>query len=137
MPAISQAAVLAAVLAGDDTLFKLAETFDVAHSSFTLRRVVYELADARQVRIQEHYGEPDRITVLRLSITPTTVLGAVQSGINSIWALAHLFEVPAVSLDLRAALGVLMGNGSVVASAENLYADGTTLKATSAGATDV
>jgi len=70
-------------------------------------------------------------------ITPTAVLEAVQGGATSVWALGHRFDVPAVSPDLKAALMVLIGNGSVVASAENLYADGTTLKATSAGATDV
>lgn len=58
---ITAARVLEAVKAGDNNLFALAETFDVPHSSFTLRRVVYELADARLVRVREVYDEPNRI----------------------------------------------------------------------------
>ena len=46
-------AIHAAVTAGDDDLVKLAGTFDVPWSSFTLRRIVNELRDAGRVRLSD------------------------------------------------------------------------------------
>lgn len=56
---VTPAAVLAAVRAGDDTLDKLAETFDVPWSSFTLRRTVNELRDAGLVRLSGNWVGSD------------------------------------------------------------------------------
>jgi len=63
-------------------------------------------------------------------ITPAAALEAVQGGTDTIWLLASHFRVAAVSPELRAALDVLMADGTVVASDPNLYLPGTTLKAT-------
>jgi hypothetical protein len=43
---ITPDAVLAAVLAGHDDVFKLAEHFGVPHVSHTLRSTIHELAEA-------------------------------------------------------------------------------------------
>lgn len=50
---LSADAIFEAVQAGDNTLVKLAETFDVPWSSFTLRRIVNELRDAGRVRLSD------------------------------------------------------------------------------------
>jgi len=48
---ITPDAVLAAVRAGDDDVFKLAETFEVMHVSHTLRTTIALLNDAGRLHV--------------------------------------------------------------------------------------
>jgi hypothetical protein len=71
---LSADAIYRAVLAGDDTLDKLAETFDVPWSSFTLRRIVNELQDAGRVRLSDDAPGQDDYRIS--ATTPTLPEGA-------------------------------------------------------------
>jgi hypothetical protein len=55
---ITTDAVFAAIRAGDDDIYKLAETFGVSHVNATLRHAVYELGQAEQIRVTDDVREP-------------------------------------------------------------------------------
>lgn len=64
-PVLCRENVLAAIKDGRITLLRLADEFDVEHTSFPLRRIVRELEDAGLIRVVERAGDWDLTVVTR------------------------------------------------------------------------